>query len=318
MPASPEGLKHYLQKFTRLRQGGTKYGPAPHKPVLLLSIIEQFEKGEIHKNKVFISPELVGVFKENFALLVTTGHNSDFFLPFYYLTSEGFWFVKTLPGKELNAHVKSFNVLNGLVDFAYLSEDLYTLLQAPETRNVLKSALLQRYFPASAPQYQQAKKYGGYLHNLEKYILNEDTAIYTPVQQPIPDEEQVFVRGGLFKKLVPQVYNFTCCITGMRLSSLHGFSMIDACHIVPFSRSNDDRVTNGLALCPNLHRAFDRGLITVDTQLKVVVSPTIAEDEENAYALRKLEGKRLNLPFGAIHYPAPENLTWHREKVFKG
>ncbi|WP_240337164.1 HNH endonuclease [Rufibacter psychrotolerans] len=277
-----------------------------------------FEKGEVLDNKIYITPELVGMFKENFALLVTTGHNPDFFLPFYYLTSEGFWCVRTLPGKELNAHVKSFNVLNSLVDFAYLAEDLYALLQAPETRNLLKAALLQRYFPASVHQHQQAKSHVGYLHSLEKYILNEDTAIYTPLQQTAPDEEQVFVRGGLFKKLVPQVYNFTCCITGMRLSSLHGFSMIDACHIVPFSRSNDDRVTNGLALCPNLHRAFDRGLITVDPQLKVVVSSAIAEDEANAYALKKLEGKRLNLPFGAIHYPAPENLAWHREKMFKG
>ncbi|ALI98946.1 HNH endonuclease [Rufibacter tibetensis] len=313
-----DSLKLYLQKFTRLRQGVTKYGPAPHKPILLLSIIEQFEKGEIHQNQIFISPELVGVFKENFALLVTTGHNPDFFLPFYYLASEGFWFVKTLPGKELNAHIKSFNVLNSLVDFAYLADDLYALLQVPETRHLLKSALLQRYFPASTHQYQQSKTLGGYLHDLEKYILNEDFAIYTPLQQAIPDEEQVFVRGGLFKKLVPQVYNFTCCITGMRLISNHGFSMVDACHIVPFSRTNDDRVTNGLALCPNLHRAFDRGLITIDQQLKVVVSPAIAENEANAYALRKLEGKRLNLPFGAIHYPAFENLAWHREKVFKG
>ena len=63
---------------------------------------------------------------------------------------------------------------------------------------------------------------------------------------------------------MPQVYNHTCCISGMRLVSNHGFSMIDACHIVPFSLSKDDRINNGLALCPNLYRAFDRGLILVD------------------------------------------------------
>ncbi|RNI26919.1 HNH endonuclease [Rufibacter latericius] len=317
MPVSPEGLKLYLQKFTRLRQGGTKYGPAPHKPVLLLSIIDMFEKGEVLDNKIHITPELVGTFKENFALLVSTGHNPDFFLPFYHLTSEGFWFVKTCPGKELNSAIKSFQVLNGLVEYAYLADDLYPLLLAPEIRGLLKSALLKRYFTGTAEAYQQAKRTSGYLQELESYLLNESVATYT-ITQTSPDEEQLFVRGGLFKKLVPQVYNFTCCITGMRLISNYGFSMIDACHIVPFSRSNDDRVTNGLALCPNLHRAFDRGLITVDPQLKVLVSPSIAEDEENAYALRKLEGKRLNLPFGAIHYPAAENLTWHREKVFKG
>jgi putative restriction endonuclease len=217
----------------------------------------------------------------------------------------------------LNSAIKSFQVLNGLVEYAYLAHDLYPLLQAPETRTILKKALLTRYFPAKAHVYQESKNEGGYLRDLEDYILNESAATYT-APQVAPDEEQLFVRGGLFKKLVPQVYNFTCCISSMRLISNHGFSMVDACHIVPFSHANDDHVTNGLALCPNLHRAFDRGLITVDEKLKVLVSPAIAEDESNVYALRKLEGKRLNLPFGAIHYPAPENLAWHREKVFKG
>lgn len=28
-------------------------------------------------------------------------------------------------------------------------------------------------------------------------------------------------------------------------------SMVDACHIVPFSEGYDDTLTNGIALCPN-------------------------------------------------------------------
>lgn len=317
MPTLPDSLKLYLHKFTHLRQGGSKYGKAPHKPLLLLSLIELFEKGEITDNKFYVTPELVATFNENFALLVTTGHNADFFLPFYHLKNDGFWFVKTWPGKEFYTVTKSFSVLNSLVEYAYVAEDLFPLLQHPESRNILKTTLLNQYFPNSINTYLKQKKSGGYLQNLEKYLLNESSASYT-ILTTIPEEEHQFVRGGLFKKLVPQVYNFTCCVSGMRLSSLHGFSMIDACHIVPFSLSKDDRVTNGLALCPNLHRAFDRGLIAVDNQLKVIVSPAIAEDEANAYALKKLEGKRLNLPFGGIHYPAAENLAWHREEVFKG
>ncbi|WP_201288840.1 HNH endonuclease signature motif containing protein [Polaribacter septentrionalilitoris] len=40
--------------------------------------------------------------------------------------------------------------------------------------------------------------------------------------------------------------------------------MIDACHIVPFSISNDDTIPIGISLSPNLYRAFDRGLITIN------------------------------------------------------
>jgi putative restriction endonuclease len=99
------------------------------------------------------------------------------------------------------------------------------------------------------------------------------------------------LKPRLFKKLIPKVYNNTCCITGMRLESTFGHNFIDACHITPFSVSHDDKVSNGLALCPNLHRAFDRGLIAVDSNYHVITSKHINEDIINAYSLNQLRGK---------------------------
>lgn len=309
-------LKVYLKKFTKLRQGVTKYGKAPHKPVLLLSFIELFEKGEIQENKIYISPELVALFKETFALLVRTPHKSDFFLPFYHLSGEGFWAVKTKLGAPLKMYIGNFKTLNEVVDYGHFSDDLYILLTDSESRNVLKTVLLDHYFPNSKSDYLKTKQ-GSYIRDLQSYLLNESTVDYT-LTITESDEEDQFIRGGLFKKLIPQVYNHTCCISGMRLISNHGFSMIDACHIVPFSFSKDDRVNNGLALCPNLHRAFDRGLISVNEKLKVMVSETIVEDLANNYALQHLQGEPLTLPFGAKHYPSASNLAWHRQHVFKG
>lgn len=309
-------LTIYLKKLTKLRQGVTRYGKAPHKPVLLISFIELFEKGEITENKIYISPELVALFKETFALLVRTTHTSDFSLPFYHLSAEGFWTVKTKLGASLNLHIRSINTLNEIVDFGYFATDLYTLLINTESRNILKTALLDHYFPDTKEVYLKKSK-GGYIQDLKSYLLNESPAGYTQVVNDTDEEEQ-FIRGGMFKKLVPQVYNHTCCITGMRLVSNHGFSMIDACHIIPFSLSKDDRINNGLALCPNLHRAFDRGLISINERLKVIVSESIAEDLSNNYALMHLKGRSLALPFGEKHYPNDSNLAWHRQHIFKG
>jgi len=295
MTTHSESLKFYRKKFTHLRQGVTKYGKAPHKPILLLTFIQLLEQGEITENKVYISPELVGQFKELFALLVKTEHKADFFLPFYHLSGEGFWHVKTKTGPDLSRYISSFKGLNEVADYGYFNPDLFLLLINPESRNILKTILLDYYFPESKADFLKAKLSNGYIQDLQKYLLNESLVSYT-APTPETDDEEQFIRGGLFKKLVPQVYNFTCCISGMRLVSNHGFAMVDACHIVPFSLSKDDRVTNGLALCPNLHRAFDRGLITVDEKLQVKVSPTIAEDESNTYALKNLEGIRLRPP----------------------
>lgn len=316
MTPNPSALITYLKKFTRLRQGVTRYGKAPHKPVLLLTFIELFEKGELSENRVYISPELVALFKETFAILVRTAHTSDFSLPFYHLATEGFWTVRTKAGTALNVHIKSINTLNDVVNYGCFADDLYTLLISTESRDILKTALLDQYFPDTKSEYLKTKQ-GGYIQNLQSYLLNEAPAGYALTVSDT-DEEEAFIRGGLFKKLVPQVYNHTCCISGMRLVSKHGFSMIDACHIIPFSLSKDDKINNGLALCPNLHRAFDRGLISVNERLSVLVSDAISEDTTNNYALQHLKGKPLTLPFGAKHYPDAANLAWHRQHVFKG
>jgi putative restriction endonuclease len=39
--SQPTTLEHYLHKRQKLRQGGTAYGKAPHKPVLLLSVLQK-------------------------------------------------------------------------------------------------------------------------------------------------------------------------------------------------------------------------------------------------------------------------------------
>jgi putative restriction endonuclease len=91
---------------------------------------------------------------------------------------------------------------------------------------------------------------------------------------------------------------------------------LDACHIIPFSKNQDDRVTNGLALCPNLHRAFDRGLISIDADYKVIVSDQIMEDQSHPYGLTHFIGRRILLPSERHHQPAQENLEWHRLSTF--
>jgi DNA sulfur modification protein DndC len=83
-----------------------------------------------------------------------------------------------------------------------------------------------------------------------------------------------------------------------------------------FSESYDDTITNGIALCPNLHRAFDRGLITIDNNYKVIVSKTFKEDETN-YSIRIFENQQIFLPKQEIHFPLIDNFSWHRRKIFK-
>lgn len=96
---------------------------------------------------------------------------------------------------------------------------------------------------------------------------------------------------------------------------MHNISMIDACHIIPFSESYDDTVTNGIALCPNLHRAFDRGLLSITPDFRVRVSEGFVE--EGKLTLRQFEGQRISLPANKKYWPNRESLEWHGVNVFR-
>ncbi|WP_188753153.1 hypothetical protein [Parapedobacter defluvii] len=94
-------LKSYLHALTHLKRGGTRYGIAPHKPVLVLTLMELVEKGIIIDNRLEANADLVGHFLENWQLLVATPHQADFTQPFYYLQSdkadgEPFWHLTGL------------------------------------------------------------------------------------------------------------------------------------------------------------------------------------------------------------------------------
>lgn len=86
--------------------------------------------------------------------------------------------------------------------------------------------------------------------------------------------------------------------------------MIDACHIVPFSESGDDTISNGISLCPNLHRAFDRGLISINDNYTVIVKHF--QEATNLYSIRQFEGRKILLPENKMFYPSIENIRSHR------
>ncbi len=316
-------LADYLYRFTHLKQGVTRYGKAPHKPVLLITLLELIGRGHITDNQVLVNTELVGTFQENWRLLVNTLHQADFTQPFYYLQSEQadrqpLWQLHAKPGSQINAHIKSVNTLINVLAYGSFAPPLFALLLDAVNRQVLLNALLQTYFAPLRTAYLQAKATGqGYLTELEHYVLNEPEVKYQTLAPPVT-EEDIFVRGGLFKKLIPRVYNHTCCITGLRIESTFGHTLIDACHIEPFSLNGNDQITNGLALCPNLHRAFDRGLISIDQQYRVITSPHLREDHAHPYSLGQLHGRPLRLPDHRHHRPALANLEWHRGNVFRG
>ena len=316
MPA----LQKYAKAFTQLNRGQTIYGLAPHKPILLLSLIELIDRGEVQDN-IFMLHQVVPIFKDNWQLLVTTANNEDITQPFYYLQNDRaagkqFWQLQPNAGYQINTHIKSLRKLAEACAFGALSKELWLLLLEPQNRSYLQQLLLQAYFPEQQVFFNAAKNVGQeYLLLATEHILNENAPKYG--ERRVYTTEQVIVRDGLFQRFVTAAYDFQCSFTGMKLSNSFNYNLVDACHIIPFSVGYNDSHNNGIALCPNMHRAFDRGLLSIDENYRILVSEHLTEDKKHPYALASLKGRKIILPKQQNHYPAQEALAWHRGEVFK-
>jgi putative restriction endonuclease len=121
-------------------------------------LIQAIDDKLITENRVYITPELVSLFKTNWSQLVTTLHECKFALPFYHLTSDGFWILKPKMGYEkilnLKYSMRSFNQLNTAVEYAEFSDDLFDILKSNLNRSLLKKTLLDSYFPLSKNNYK--------------------------------------------------------------------------------------------------------------------------------------------------------------------
>jgi putative restriction endonuclease len=312
-------LSYYIKCLTHLRRD-SKNGGAPHKPILLLSVIGLFEQGVYFNSEIHILPELVSSFKSHWSKLVETNHNQIFALPFYHMSSEPFW--KLLPNLgcekwiQAKGSMRSFSNLKTAIDYAIIDKELAQLLLEPDSRDILKIAVLERYFPAAD------NGLTGVDGDLPSgIILHESSAEYKQKILALKDllddnafQEEVFVRSGIFKREIPKLYNNTCAISGLRIDATANISMVDACHIVPFSEAYDDSISNGIALCPNLHRAFDRGLISISDDYKVLLASNFVENFDSPYNLKQFEGTEINLPAASENYPSLEGLRWQRER----
>ena len=134
-----------------------------------------------------------------------------------------------------------------------------------------------------------------------------------PLEKYLPQKIRVGQR--YFRQMVLNAYGERCALTGLGIRSL-----LVASHIVPWSKAAEHRldVQNGIALNALHDKAFDRGLITFDTELRLVCAPSLRDHFAHATVaqhFKTYEGQPLTLPPEAAG-PKPEYLEYHRSKVF--
>lgn len=113
-----------------------------------------------------------------------------------------------------------------------------------------------------------------------------------------------------FRDFILVGYDKLCAVSGTVIR-YESYMNLEAAHIKPKSHGGLFLPNNGLALCRDLHWAFDKGFFTLTDDLCVQVHPKISSDYLNSF-----NGKKIRVPSDPFFAPNIENVKYHRENVY--
>ena len=321
-------LETFMDKFADLSvdKGAARWTAltnyqAPYKPLVLLSVCDLFAEGTIKTNLIEPNTDLAELFTLYWSRIMPPDRRGSLALPFFHLKSEKFWHLLPRPGKETYIEsvrqIRSLTELQETIFGAKLDEDLYALLRLQPSRDELRQVLIEKYF---APEAQAAL--------LNQGVVNQESYQYsnTLLKQA---KDKLFREGAFqdyqtasrdqgFRRAIISAYDHFCAFCGLKVLTPDGHTVTDASHIVPWSKTHNDAMDNGIALCKLCHWGFDEGLLTSSATYSVTVSGLVKADYNAPMHLPGLAGRPLTLPAEEAYWPSLEALKTHREDVYRG
>jgi len=320
-------LERYIRMFEGVRRapgpmwGAATQGRAPHKPLLLLAVLDLAARGALPAPFLDIGGDLVELnelFTGYWRRVVPAGRTSSIAFPFSRLHNEPFWELVTLPGRTIDAaavnNVSTVVQLRALAAGARMDAELHLLMQGAEARAALRAALLAAHFDAAgaaALEARIAENAGAFTYSRELLVRAQRPVVREP---DAGEEYPKAVRDQGFRRAVVTCYNHRCALCGVRIVTPEGRTAVDAAHIVPWAESHDDDIRNGMALCKLCHWAFDEGQLGVGGDYTVLAARTIGAAANVPGFLLTLAGRGIIPPADRALWPAQENLGrhWHR------
>lgn len=322
-------MSDYIKRFAKLRTDTSRARwsamtrhRAPHKPLLLLVVMDLFAEGSITANLIELTPDLGELFTLYWAQVMPPDRRGNLALPFFHLKNDGFWHLVPKPGNEAflaaAGQIRSINRLRDSILGAQLDEELYKLLRSDESRDLLRTVLIESYFASEA---RPALIEQGTV-NIESFRYSQkllERARTQQVKQGLSDEDAYnpTVRSQGFRRAVVTAYDHRCALCGIRMLTPDGHTVVDAAHIVPWSFSQNDDPRNGMALCRLCHWTFDEGLIGVSSHYVAITSPQLATGQNVPGHLLTLNGREIIGPREKFLWPGLDALSWHLQNVFR-
>jgi putative restriction endonuclease len=297
-------ISHYLDAIKRLNVNRSGGHASPHKPCMLLAVIELAEVEKLYRNRIRFDDVLLTRYAAYFNIVKTDKDHPNPWMPFFHLKSEKFWHHQALPGKSsilqaLETATQRGDIIDN-IDYVSLDEELYRFLKNAETRSSLREQTILYWFSDHEQELFELARIAG---DEEQLLIDAEKNLR---DQRIPQVS----RSAAFRRLVTEAYGFRCAASGWRVVLPDYTVLVEAAHIIPFSETQDDRPQNGIALTPNFHWAMDKNIIAPGPDMKWHVSQNLDERIADNQPIIDIDGKDLLLPQDDRFTPDPAGLEW--------
>ncbi|QIZ73412.1 HNH endonuclease [Oxynema aestuarii] len=312
-------LAYYSECFSNLQ---VYLGKALNKPILILSVIDLIAQDIIQENRIFITDELIESFRKYWEILEKGKFkSSDFALPFFHLKNETgkFWHLKFSDRYE-GGRPQSIPKIKHDVDFASLDDELFSILEDPESRTELIDVLVDTWFSAKQNKLEEILNIN---QELQDYVSEQEDSKNLQLENERDRQEKKYsfrrslIRDAFFRKSIIHIYDYRCALCRLKVMRSLSQTIVDGAHIKPYGRFYDNKINNGLSLCKNHHWAFDKGWFSIDDDYKIIVTNDLQEDSPYARPISDFVGEAIILPNSQKYFPSLDALSWHRVNIFK-
>lgn len=139
--------------------------------------------------------------------------------------------------------------------------------------------------------------------------------VHAPPEEQERRIEQILlnrkIRDASFRGQVCEAYDNRCAVTGFQIINGGGKAEVQAAHIWPVACGGPDVVQNGLALSGTVHWLFDRHLISLTDDYRLLVSHNKVPSEVRGLFAKHMD--RIHLPSDSKLWPHPAYIARHRE-----
>jgi len=302
-------LDVYEQRFRNLRVNHQRGHVSPHKPCMLLAVLQLAEAGGLDRNEIRFTPALLEPYNEIFEIVRTPNDHPNPYFPFFHLQGDGFWRLQPKPGREAVAEAmttaRSWSDIEENYDHAYLDSALFELIKNSQALARLREILIASWFPDSRGRLE--KFFADQAPSIE-YERRLHGQIAGKSMEGDPLKYDVPIRDRAFRRAVLESYDYRCAASGWRIILPDNTALVEAAHLIPFSEIQDDDPRNGIALAPSYHWALDKHLIAPGPDYKWHVSNFLDPRLPDYRPLLEINGKRILLP--------RDKRFWPKEKLF--